>query len=239
MLPLLTIRFLWSVGIRICKIDWIILRWKPWDGHQGSQRNSIHQEGDTPCPCHCIKVKKIIERLLSWLPFLQINAFVPICVVQKKAVLFQPASEFLPLMNEVSSSSGCHRSCIPETCNTHQHSFLLQIHKALLETTRSIAGAKVENNKFCVSVHFRCVDEKVGGGQYSNTNFLSHVNSVLCFFGMNLLQCWGVLVEQVVSLLKKYPELRLTQGRKVWFWSQSIGHHFLVGVTCVSCSFQQ
>ncbi|THU54485.1 hypothetical protein C4D60_Mb10t25580 [Musa balbisiana] len=79
----------------------------------------------------------------------------------KKAVLFQPASEFLPLMNE--------------------------IHKALLETTRSIAGAKVENNKFCVSVHFRCVDEK----------------------------CWGVLVEQVVSLLKKYPELRLTQGRKV------------------------
>ncbi|CAD5184298.1 probable trehalose-phosphate phosphatase 6 [Musa acuminata AAA Group] len=80
---------------------------------------------------------------------------------KKKAVLFQPASEFLPLMNE--------------------------IHKALLETTRSIPGAKVENNKFCVSVHFRCVDET----------------------------CWGVLVEQVVSLLKSHPELRLTQGRKV------------------------
>ncbi|URE43302.1 hypothetical protein MUK42_08688 [Musa troglodytarum] len=72
---------------------------------------------------------------------------------KKKAVVFQPASEFLPLLNE--------------------------IHKALLETTGSIPGAKVENNKFCVSVHFRCVDETV------------------------------------VSLLKKYPELRLTQGRKV------------------------
>lgn len=36
-----------------------------------------------------------------------------------------------------------------------------QVHKALLEKTNSIPGAKVENNKFCLSVHFRCVDEKV------------------------------------------------------------------------------
>jgi trehalose 6-phosphate phosphatase len=52
-----------------------------------------------------------------------------------KGVLFQPASEFLPMIEEV--------------------------HERLVETTRCIPGAKVENNKFCVSVHFRCVDEKV------------------------------------------------------------------------------
>ncbi|OAY67788.1 putative trehalose-phosphate phosphatase 6 [Ananas comosus] len=52
-----------------------------------------------------------------------------------KRVLFQPASEFLPMINEV--------------------------YQALLEKAKSVPGAKVENNKFCVSVHFRCVDEKV------------------------------------------------------------------------------
>ena len=56
--------------------------------------------------------------------------------VQAKGVLFQPASEFLPMIEEV--------------------------HERLAEATRCIPGAKVENNKFCVSVHFRCVDEKVG-----------------------------------------------------------------------------
>ncbi|KAL4274108.1 hypothetical protein GQ457_13G009990 [Hibiscus cannabinus] len=78
-----------------------------------------------------------------------------------QGVLFQPASEFLPMINEV--------------------------YKALVERTKSIGGAKVENNKFCVSVHFRCVDEK----------------------------SWGALVEQVRSVLGQYPKLKLTQGRKV------------------------
>lgn len=36
-----------------------------------------------------------------------------------------------------------------------------QVYKALLEKTKSIPGASVEHNKFCLSVHFRCVDEKV------------------------------------------------------------------------------
>ncbi|KAM7517736.1 hypothetical protein LguiB_016698 [Lonicera macranthoides] len=52
-----------------------------------------------------------------------------------KTLLCQPASEFLPMIDEV--------------------------YKELLEKTQSIPGANVENNKFCVSVHFRCVDEKV------------------------------------------------------------------------------
>ncbi|KAH7683873.1 HAD-superfamily hydrolase subfamily IIB protein [Dioscorea alata] len=78
-----------------------------------------------------------------------------------KAVLFQPASEFLPMIDE--------------------------IYKALLEKTKSIPGAKVENNKFCVSVHYRCVDE----------------------------QKWMPLAEQVKAVIKEYPKLRITQGRKV------------------------
>ncbi|KAE8704421.1 putative trehalose-phosphate phosphatase D [Hibiscus syriacus] len=79
----------------------------------------------------------------------------------KKGVLFQPASEFLPMIDEV--------------------------HKTLVEKTKSIGGAKVENNRFCVSVHFRCVDEK----------------------------SWAALAEQVRSVLNKYPKLSLTQGKKV------------------------
>ncbi|KAL3527759.1 hypothetical protein ACH5RR_012415 [Cinchona calisaya] len=80
-----------------------------------------------------------------------------------EAVRFQPdtATEFLPMIDKV--------------------------YEALLEKTKSTAGAKVENNKFCVSVHFRCVDEKK----------------------------WVELAQQVKSVLKDYPKLRLTQGRKV------------------------
>ncbi|CAL0306586.1 unnamed protein product [Lupinus luteus] len=76
-------------------------------------------------------------------------------------VLFQPASEFLPMIDEV--------------------------YQQLVEKTKSTPGASVENNKFCVSVHFRCVDEKK----------------------------WGELAQHVKSVLKEYPKLRLTQGRKV------------------------
>ncbi|WOL09421.1 putative trehalose-phosphate phosphatase 6 [Canna indica] len=78
-----------------------------------------------------------------------------------KAVLFQPASEFLPMIDEV--------------------------YKSLVETTKSIPGSRVENNKFCLSVHFRCVDEKK----------------------------WSSLADKVRSVLKDYPKLRLTHGRKV------------------------
>ncbi|XP_054789051.1 probable trehalose-phosphate phosphatase J [Prosopis cineraria] len=78
-----------------------------------------------------------------------------------QAAPFQPASQFLPMINEV--------------------------YKILLEKTKSVEGVKVENNKFCLSVHFRCVDEK----------------------------SWGALAEQVRVVLNQYPKLRLTEGRKV------------------------
>ncbi|KAL8472083.1 hypothetical protein ACS0TY_029346 [Phlomoides rotata] len=78
-----------------------------------------------------------------------------------QSVLCQPASEFLPVIDEV--------------------------YNALLEVTKATPGARVENNKFCCSVHFRSVDEKR----------------------------WGELLNEVGSVLEGYPNLRLTQGRKV------------------------
>ncbi|CAN6709779.1 unnamed protein product [Malus baccata var. baccata] len=79
-----------------------------------------------------------------------------------KAVnLFQPAAEFLPMIREV--------------------------FKLLVESTKDIQGAKVEDNKFCVSVHYRNVDDK----------------------------SWPAVAQCVDEILKDYPRLRLTHGRKV------------------------
>ncbi|EFH45186.1 predicted protein [Arabidopsis lyrata subsp. lyrata] len=78
-----------------------------------------------------------------------------------KSLLCQPATEFLPMIDEV--------------------------YKKLVEKTKFTPGAQVENNKFCVSVHFRRVDENN----------------------------WSDLANQVRSVMKDYPKLRLTQGRKV------------------------
>ncbi|XP_052190249.1 probable trehalose-phosphate phosphatase D isoform X2 [Diospyros lotus] len=78
-----------------------------------------------------------------------------------EGLLCQPARDFYPMIDKA--------------------------YKALTEKTKSISGAKVENNKYCVSVHYRCVNEK----------------------------SWSALAEQVRSVLNEYPNLRLTQGRKV------------------------
>ncbi|XP_041006767.1 probable trehalose-phosphate phosphatase H [Juglans microcarpa x Juglans regia] len=78
-----------------------------------------------------------------------------------RGVQFQAASKFLPMIDEV--------------------------YKQLVEKTKATPGAQVEHNKFCVSVHFRRVEEKK----------------------------WNELAQQVRSVLKEYPKLRLTQGRKV------------------------
>ncbi|RZC19372.1 putative trehalose-phosphate phosphatase J, partial [Glycine soja] len=79
----------------------------------------------------------------------------------KATVLFQSTSQFLPMIDEV--------------------------YKILLEKTKTIPRAKVENNKFFLSLHFRCVDKK----------------------------SWAALAEKVRLVLNEYPQLRLTQGRKV------------------------
>eukprot|EP00250_Pteridium_aquilinum_P035371 c9264_g1_i1 orf=515-1564(-) len=76
-------------------------------------------------------------------------------------VLFQPASEYLPLMDEVCA--------------------------LLKERTKKYHGARVDHNKYCATLHFRCVKE----------------------------ENWLALAEEVQAILKEYPELTLTQGRKV------------------------
>ncbi|XP_074263001.1 putative trehalose-phosphate phosphatase H isoform X1 [Silene latifolia] len=78
-----------------------------------------------------------------------------------KSILCQPASEFLPMITEV--------------------------YEKLVQKTSTIEGAHVESNKFCLSVHFRCVDEKE----------------------------WPELAEHVKEVLNDYPELKMTTGRKV------------------------
>lgn len=79
----------------------------------------------------------------------------------KEANLFQPACEFLPMIDEVS--------------------------KSLLEVTSGIEGARVENNKFCVSVHYRNVAEKD----------------------------WKVVAALVKQVLEAFPRLKVTNGRMV------------------------
>jgi len=46
-----------------------------------------------------------------------------------------------------------------------------QAYRALEEKTKDTPGARVENNKFCLSVHFRCVDEKVIAGRFFTESF--------------------------------------------------------------------
>ncbi|GMQ04979.1 hypothetical protein CsSME_00050198 [Camellia sinensis var. sinensis] len=79
----------------------------------------------------------------------------------KELNLFQPAREFLPMIDEV--------------------------FRTLVENTKDIKGTKVENHKFCASVHYRNVDEK----------------------------SWSTIAQRVHNILKDYPRLRLTHGRKV------------------------
>ncbi|KAM3704492.1 hypothetical protein ACJW31_03G008200 [Castanea mollissima] len=57
----------------------------------------------------------------------------------------------------------------------------------LQEITRGIKGAMVEDNKFCLSVHFRCVNED------------------------NV----GVLKEKVKSAMKCYKDFRISEGKEV------------------------
>ncbi|XP_022759006.1 probable trehalose-phosphate phosphatase F isoform X5 [Durio zibethinus] len=79
----------------------------------------------------------------------------------KEVNLFQPAREFIPMIDEV--------------------------FKNLVENTKGIKGAIVENHKFCASVHYRNVEEKN----------------------------WPTVAQCVHDILKDYPRLRLTHGRKV------------------------
>lgn len=79
----------------------------------------------------------------------------------KDVNLFQPAKDFIPMIDEV--------------------------YRTLVEVTKDIPGAFIENHKFCTSVHYRNVDDK----------------------------SWPMIAQCVHDVLKDYPRLRLTHGRKV------------------------
>ncbi|PON50112.1 Trehalose-phosphatase [Parasponia andersonii] len=76
-------------------------------------------------------------------------------------VLFQPAQKFMPAIQEILA--------------------------LLEEKTGNIQGAKIEDNRFCISVHYRRVRE----------------------------EDYGILEEKVKSLLQNYPDFHLTTGKKV------------------------
>ncbi|CAN6168101.1 unnamed protein product [Urochloa humidicola] len=80
---------------------------------------------------------------------------------EKEVKIFQAASEFIPMVDEV--------------------------FRLLVEKISGIDGAKVENNKFCVSVHYRNVNE----------------------------MDWPLVARCTDDILKAYPRLRLSHGRKV------------------------
>ncbi|KMZ58413.1 putative trehalose-phosphate phosphatase [Zostera marina] len=61
------------------------------------------------------------------------------------------------------------------------------VFRSLVENTKAIKGARIENNKFCVTVHYRLVDQNN----------------------------WPKIAEIVLDILKEYPDLKLTHGRKV------------------------
>ncbi|KAG2408345.1 trehalose-phosphate phosphatase [Vigna angularis] len=79
----------------------------------------------------------------------------------KETTLFQPAREFLPMVDEV--------------------------FRTLVEITKDIEGVKVENHKFCVSVHYRNVEENN----------------------------WTIVGQRVHDVLQNYPRLCSAHGRKV------------------------
>lgn len=78
-----------------------------------------------------------------------------------EVVNFCPAQEFLPKIKEIK--------------------------KVLQEMITNIKGAMVEDNKFCISVHFRCVNEKDV----------------------------GTLKNMVESVMESYENFRISEGKKV------------------------
>lgn len=114
----------------------------------------------------------------------------------------------------------------------------VQVFRTLVENTKGIKGAKVENHKFCASVHYRNVDEKVPDYFFliaQITNITAYISLLAYMFGwitviknnarvwltfgwfwlLIWLQNWSTIAQRVHDVLKDYPRLRLTHGRKV------------------------
>jgi len=73
--------------------------------------------------------------------------------------IFQAASEFLPMIDEVENFQTSQLHILRLRYSMQRR--VMQVFRLLVDKVRGIDGAKVENNKFCVSVHYRNVNEKV------------------------------------------------------------------------------
>ncbi|CAI0449879.1 unnamed protein product, partial [Linum tenue] len=110
----------------------------------------------------------------------------PTVVMDKKGteVLFQPAKSFLPAIQKILTE--------------------------LEEETAKIKGARVEDNQFCVSVHFRQVKDE----DYQNLE--EKVRSVLeNYAGFHL--CWGKKVMEI------RPTIEWDKGHAVEYFLESLG----------------
>ncbi|KAM3242737.1 hypothetical protein ACQJBY_055001 [Aegilops geniculata] len=83
--------------------------------------------------------------------------------------------------------AGSHGMDIMTSSSAHYEHNTEKVSKALLEVTSRIEGASVEDNKFCVSVHYRNVDEKD----------------------------WELVARLVNEVLEDFPRLKVTNGRMV------------------------
>ena len=73
--------------------------------------------------------------------------------------IFQAASEFLPMIDEVENFQTSQLHILRLRYSMQRR--VMQVFRLLVDKVRGIDGTKVENNKFCVSVHYRNVNEKV------------------------------------------------------------------------------
>lgn len=118
-------------------------------------------------------------------------------VMQKaNSILCQPATAFLLMINEV--------------------------YKSLQQKTKAIKGSLVENNKLYVSVHYRCVDEKVCFSVQMGVFCVCLC--VLCFSQMGVSWCFLVLANAI-----KWPMTRTHDGIIIWNWTLNwISQFFII-----------
>ncbi|CAN0901863.1 Probable trehalose-phosphate phosphatase 4 [Linum grandiflorum] len=110
----------------------------------------------------------------------------PTLVMDKKGteVLFQPAKRFLPTIEKIL--------------------------KELEEETAKVKGARVEDNRFCVSVHFRQVDDE----DYPSLE--EKVKSVLAKYA-DFHLCWGKKVMEI------RPTIEWDKGHAVEYFLETLG----------------
>ncbi|KDP25632.1 hypothetical protein JCGZ_20788 [Jatropha curcas] len=113
--------------------------------------------------------------------------------------LYYAGSHGMDIVGPINKAvSNDHPNCIQSTDQQGEEVNLFQpaiefirmideVFRTLVENTKEIKGAKVEHHKFCASVHYRNVEEKN----------------------------WPAIAQIVHDILKQYPRLKLTHGRKV------------------------